>query len=83
MLTGNKRHQKIYYYHTGYPGDKAVNYADLLANRLERAVYLAVKRMLPNNRLGRAMLKKLKIYRDDQHPHQAQQPVIWEEGPHK
>ncbi len=84
VLTGNKRRQKLYYYHTGYPGGiRQVSYADLLANRPERAVYLAVKRMLPNNRLGRAMLKKLRIYRDDQHPHQAQQPVIWEENPHK
>ncbi len=84
VLTGNKRQQKVYYYHTGYPGGiKQVSYADLLANRPEQAVYLAVKRMLPNNRLGRAMLKKLRVYRGNQHPHQAQQPVAWEEGPQK
>ncbi len=81
ILTGNKRQQKYYYYHTGYPGGiKQVSYADLLANRPEQAVYLAVKRMLPGNRLGRAMLKKLKIYRTSQHPHQAQQATVWKEG---
>lgn len=80
-LTGNKRQKKVHYYHTGYPGGiKQVSYADLLENRPEQAVYLAVKRMLPNNRLGRAMLKKLRVYRGTEHPHQAQQPVVWEEG---
>jgi len=56
------------------------SYSTMMAKHPERAMYLAVKGMLPHNRLGRAMLKKLRIYRDEQHPHEAQKPVIWE-GP--
>lgn len=80
VLTGNKRQQKVYYYHTGYPGGiKQVSYAEMQAKQPERAIYMAVKRMLPKNRLGRAMLKKLRVYRGSQHPHQAQEPVVWEQ----
>ncbi len=80
-LTGNKLQQKYRYRHSGYPGGiKKINYADLMASHPEQAVYLAVKGMLPHNRLGRAMLKKLRVYRAGQHPHQAQQPLPWRGG---
>jgi len=79
VLTGKKLQNKFYYRHSGYAGGlKAVSYERLMNKMPERAVYLAVKGMLPHNRLGRAMLKKLKVYRGSEHPHQAQQPVTWE-----
>jgi large subunit ribosomal protein L13 len=78
-LTGNKRAQKVAYRHSGYPGGlKQVGYEELLAKRPDRAVELAVKGMLPHNRLGRAMLKKLKVYAGPEHPHAAQQPAPFE-----
>ncbi|HOB29130.1 MAG: 50S ribosomal protein L13 [Dethiobacteria bacterium] len=81
VLTGKKPEQKIHYRYSGYPGGlKMTDYATLMAKNPERAVYLAVKGMLPHNRLGRVMLKKLRVYRDDQHPHEAQKPLLWE-GP--
>jgi len=80
VLTGKKLQQKYYYRHTGYPGGlKKKNYADFLREKPERAVYLAVKGMLPGHKLGRAMLKKLRVYRGSEHPHEAQKPVYWEE----
>jgi large subunit ribosomal protein L13 len=79
VLTGNKLQQKKYYYHTGYPGGiKEVPYETMMAKRPEKAVELAVKGMLPHNRLGRAQFKKLKVYRGAQHPHQSQKPETWE-----
>ncbi len=81
-LTGRKLQQKLHYRHSGYPGGlKKVDYATLLDKKPDRAVYLAVRGMLPHNRLGRAMLKKLRVYRDDRHPHQAQQPQVLGERP--
>lgn len=78
VLTGKKSQQKFYYRHSGYPGGiKKIRYDHFLAKNPERALYLAVKRMLPSNRLGRAMLKKLRVYRDANHQHHAQQPVAW------
>lgn len=78
VLTGNKLNQKIYYRHSGYPGGlKETKYADLMSNKPERAVEKAVKGMLPHNRLGAQQGKKLKVYRGAEHPHQAQQPEIW------
>ncbi|GAA1668541.1 50S ribosomal protein L13 [Fodinicola feengrottensis] len=75
-LTGQKREQKVAYRHSGYPGGlRKVAYSDLLAQRPERAVELAVKGMLPKNTLGRQMLRKLKVYGGPDHPHQAQQPT--------
>jgi large subunit ribosomal protein L13 len=75
-LTGNKRQTKTTYRHSGYPGGlTAVRYEDLLATRPERAVELAVKGMLPHNRLGRQLITKLKVYAGAEHPHAAQQPV--------
>jgi large subunit ribosomal protein L13 len=82
LLTGNKLQQKFYYRHSGYPGGlKKVRYDRLLAQKPERVVYLAVKRMLPANRLGRSMLKKLKIYAGAEHPHAAQNPDKLEYNP--
>ncbi len=79
VLTGKKRQQKLYYRHSGYPGGlKKVDYATLLQKKPERAVYAAVKGMLPQNRLGRKMLKKLRVYSGSDHPHQAQKPEFWE-----
>lgn len=78
LLTGKKPQQKFYYRHSGYPGGlKKVRYDDLLRSKPELALKLAVKRMLPGNRLGRAMLKKLKIYAGPHHPHEAQKPAAW------
>lgn len=78
-LTGNKRQNKMAYRHSGYPGGlKKVSYAQLLDTRPERAVHLAVKGMLPHNKLGRKMLTKLKVYAGPEHPHAAQQPKPYE-----
>ena len=75
VLTGDKLTQKKMYRHSGYPGGlKAVTYARLMSTRPEMAIERAVKGMLPGNRLGRAMLKKLKVYSGDDHPHSAQRP---------
>jgi large subunit ribosomal protein L13 len=72
-VTGNKAKQKIYYRHSGYSGGlKAVTLEKMLATHPTRVIEHAVKGMLPHNRLGRAMLKKLKVYDGDSHPHQAQ-----------
>jgi large subunit ribosomal protein L13 len=78
-LTGNKRQTKIAYRHSGYPGGlKKISYNDLLEKRPERAVEQAVKGMLPHNKLGRRLIKKLKVYAGADHPHAAQQPVPFE-----
>jgi large subunit ribosomal protein L13 len=82
VLTGRKLEQKFYYRHSGFPGGlKKIDYATLMERMPEKAVYMAVRGMLPHNRLGRAMLKKLRVYRDNQHSQQAQQPQPWREGP--
>ena len=75
LLTGNKITEKRLYRHSGFPGGlKTVPYEKLMATRPEIAVEKAVKGMLPGNRLGRAMLKKMKVYAGEQHPHGAQNP---------
>jgi large subunit ribosomal protein L13 len=75
VLTGNKWDQKIYDHFTGYPGGRKEEVArKLLARRPEVVVERAVKGMLPKNKLGRKMYKKLYVYAGDQHPHIAQQP---------
>jgi large subunit ribosomal protein L13 len=75
-LTGTKDQSKVYWRHSGYPGGiRGVNYTTLLAERPALAVERAVKGMLPKNRLGRAMFKKLSVYEGPEHPHQAQRPV--------
>src|SRR5699024_1577118 len=71
-LTGNKLKQKNYTYHTGYPGGlRQVPYSELINKNPERIIQLAVKGMLPKNRLGRSMIKKLKVYRGETHNHEA------------
>lgn len=78
-ITGRKASDKLYYRHSGYPGGlKSESFEKLVARRPERVLELAVKGMLPKNSLGRAMLRKLKIYGNDVHPHSAQQPVLLE-----
>ncbi len=74
-VTGRKLDQKRYYRHSGYPGGlRSITLRRLLEKHPERVIRLAVKGMLPKNRLGRRMLKKLKVYAGPEHPHQAQQP---------
>ena len=78
-LTGAKLEQKKAYHHSGYPGGlKAVGYEQLLEKHPTRAVEKAIRGMLPKNSLGRAQLKKLKVYAGDTHPHAAQKPVPFE-----
>ncbi len=72
-VTGKKAEQKIYYRHSGYPGGlKSYTFEELFARHPTRVIELAVKGMLPKNRLGRAMFKKLKVYVGGDHPHHAQ-----------
>jgi large subunit ribosomal protein L13 len=74
-LTGRKAQQKVYYRHTGYPGGlKETPFRIMLAKHPQRVIKFAVKGMLPKNRLGRRMLKKLYVYGGPTHPHAAQQP---------
>jgi large subunit ribosomal protein L13 len=76
-LTGNKQSDKMYYHHSGYIGGiKAKSAKDLLEERPEKIIEQAVWGMLPKNRLGRTMIKKLKVYRGTEHPHRAQSPEI-------
>lgn len=78
VLTGNKLMQKKWYRHTGYIGHlKEVSYKTLMAERPEKAMELAVWGMLPHTTLGRQAFKKLKIYKDAEHNHEAQKPVVW------
>jgi len=80
-VTGRKAERKIYYRHTGYPGGlKETNFAKLQAAKPERVLEKAVKGMLPKGPLGYAMLRKLKVYAGDKHPHSAQQPKAVEIG---
>lgn len=73
-LTGKKMEQKTYFRHSGYlGGGREIHIKKLLAERPEVIIYLAVKGMLPHNRLGRAIIKKLKVYAGSSHPHEAQQ----------
>ena len=78
-LTGGKLDKKIYYRHSGYPGGiKEQTARELLAKKPEDLIRKAVQGMLPKNKLGRAQLKKLKIYTGNEHPHQAQKPETYE-----
>jgi len=78
-VTGRRMEQKTYYRHSGYPGGiKSITLRDQLERYPTRPVELAVKGMLPKNKLGRKMLKKLKVYSGTEHPHAAQEPVILE-----
>jgi large subunit ribosomal protein L13 len=78
-VTGRKAEQKMYYRHSGYPGGLyARTYKVMLERHPDRILRLAVKRMLPKNRLSRRLLKKLRIYAGPHHPHSAQQPKVYE-----
>ena len=79
VLTGNKLDQKFYRWHTGWIGGlKEVSYRKLMAENSDKAMMIAVNGMLPNNTLGRAQLKRLRIYKDANHNQTAQKPVTCE-----
>ena len=79
ILTGKKLDQKIYRHHTGYIGNmKEVVARNMLQDKPEKAMMLAIKGMLPKNRLGRQMINKVRIYSGAEHEHQAQKPEVWE-----
>ena len=74
-LTGRKAEQKSYFRHSGYMGgDRHIPFADMIERFPERVIELAVRGMLPKNRLGRQMRRKLRVYPDASHPHQGQRP---------
>ena len=74
-VTGNKMKDKMYYRHSGYMGNlKVQNLETMMRKDPSRVIILAVKRMLPKNKLGSKMIKKLKVYNDVDHPHEAQKP---------
>ena len=76
-VTGNKSENKIYFRHTGYPGGiKKISFKDQLEKDPEKIIRDAVKGMLPKNKLNRQIIKKLKVYNDDVHPHEAQNPEV-------
>jgi large subunit ribosomal protein L13 len=76
-LTGKKWQEKLYIYHTGYPGGLKSTSAEKVRNKNpERLLTMAVQGMLPKNKLGKKMIKKLKVYAGEAHPHQAQQPEV-------
>ncbi len=78
VLTGNKINQKVRYYHTGWVGGlKEIHYNKLMAEKPEDAVMYAVKGMLPNTSIGRKALTRLRVYKGDQHGHEAQKPEAW------
>jgi len=78
-LTGKKPMQKKYFRHSGFPGGlKEISYQTMLDKHPDRIIETAVRGMIPHNRLGRQVIKKLKVYRGSQHPHQAQKPEVWE-----
>lgn len=80
-LTGNKETKKRVFWHTGYPGGlKSVSYEVLMKTKPELVVKSAIEGMIPHNRLGKQIAKKLKVYRGNEHPHQAQKPEMWEIG---
>lgn len=74
-VTGNKKTDKMYHHHTGYPGGlRSMSFNELMDRAPERILQSAVKGMLPKNPLGRQMFSKLKVYAGENHPHAAQQP---------
>lgn len=80
-LTASKREQKVYYRHSGYPGGiKAESFQSLIERRPSEVIERAVRGMLPKNRLGRKMFRKLKVYAGDSHPHASQKPAALEFG---
>ena len=80
-VTGKKLDQKFYHRHSGYPGGlTSISLRDQLAKHPERVLHSAIRGMLPKNKLGRRMIKKLKVYAGEEHPHQAQNPEPKELG---
>ncbi|MCD8212285.1 MAG: 50S ribosomal protein L13 [Oscillospiraceae bacterium] len=78
VLTGKKLDQKYYRHHSGWPGGlKEVKYRDLMEKRPERAITLAVRRMLPSNSISREEMTRLRVYRGSEHKHAAQHPEPW------
>lgn len=78
-VTGRKRQDKFFYRHSGYPGGfKEIPFEKMLKERPRSVIRLAVKGMLPKNRIGRKMLGRLRVYRGADHPHQAQKPEVLE-----
>ena len=78
-VTGKKREEKIYWRHSGYPGGiRSRTLQEMLDRRPEEVIRLAVRGMMPRNRLARAQLRKLKVYAGPEHPHAAQQPTVME-----
>lgn len=78
VLTGNKINQKVRYYHTGWVGGiKEIHYNKLMAENPEKAMMYAVNGMLPNNSIGRKSIARLRVYKDAEHNHAAQNPVAW------
>ncbi|MGI6578106.1 MAG: 50S ribosomal protein L13 [Eubacteriales bacterium] len=78
VLTGNKLNNKKYYRHSGWVGGlKEVKYSTLMEKRSNFAMELAVKGMLPKNSLGALALKRLRVYKDEEHKHAAQKPELW------
>jgi len=81
LLTGKKEEQKKYYRHSGYLGGlKVIPFRMMKEKKPEEIIYHAVRGMLPKNKLGRKMIKKLKVYVGDKHPHEAQKPKVLEIG---
>ena len=76
VLTGKKLEQKYYHRHSGYPGGlKSIRYDRLLKEKPEKVIELAIKGMLPKTKLGRAMFKKLRVYKGSEHSQEAQNPI--------
>ena len=79
ILTGKKLEQKKFYWHTGWIGGlKSESYKDMMANKADKAMMIAVNGMLPNNTLGRAALTRLRVYKDANHKQEAQKPEVCE-----
>ena len=79
VLTGHKLDQKVYRHHSGFIGGmKETTARVMMANTPEKAMFLAIKGMLPHNRLGRQMIKKLRVYAGAEHEQAAQKPEVWE-----
>ena len=79
VLKGNKVDQKLYRHHTLYPGGlRQTTAREMIAKKPERVLELAIRGMLPKNKLGKAMAKKLKVYADAEHPHSAQRPQAYD-----
>jgi large subunit ribosomal protein L13 len=79
LLTGRRPYEKTYFRYSGYPGgDTVTSFKEMMSKRPEFVIHHAVGGMLPHNRLGRRLRKKLKVYSGSEHPHKAQQPVTLE-----